>query len=100
MHCDPPTHFERQRPLMSACCVPPGNFAEALPMEMSVRIFGELDTWSLCSASRTCRLWHDIIEESEQLWRSRCLLVGAVCQREVDRDRRAGLSWKVRIFSL
>uniref|UniRef100_A0A3Q3XF53 F-box domain-containing protein n=1 Tax=Mola mola TaxID=94237 RepID=A0A3Q3XF53_MOLML len=93
----PPVHCERRRPLVSARRVPPGNFAEALPTEMSVRIFGELDTESLCSASRTCRLWHDIIEESEQLWRSRCLLVGAVCQREVDRDRRNGLSWKVTL---
>ncbi|CAK6981492.1 F-box only protein 48 [Scomber scombrus] len=75
----------------------PHNFAEALPEEMSVKIFGELDAESLCSASRTCKLWHDIIEESEQLWRSQCLLVRAVCQREVDRDRIDGLSWKVTL---
>lgn len=37
----------------------------------------------------------DIIKESEQLWRKQCLLVRAVCQREVDSDRRDGLSWKV-----
>ncbi|XP_037546063.1 F-box only protein 48 [Nematolebias whitei] len=73
------------------------NFAEMLPTEMSVRIFGELDTESLCSASRTCRLWHHIIEQSEQLWRQQCSLVRAVCQREVDRDRRDGLSWKVTL---
>ncbi|KAF7651779.1 hypothetical protein LDENG_00105810 [Lucifuga dentata] len=66
-----------------------------LPTEMSVKIFNELDAESLCSATRTCKLWHYIIEESEQLWRRRCLLVRAVCQREVDSDRRAGLSWKV-----
>ncbi|XP_029997809.1 F-box only protein 48 [Sphaeramia orbicularis] len=75
----------------------PQNFAETLPTEMSVRIFGELDTESLCSASRTCKLWHDIIEESDQLWRRQCLLVRGVCQREVDRDRRDGLSWKVTL---
>ncbi|CAF92530.1 unnamed protein product [Tetraodon nigroviridis] len=76
-----------------ACCPPlrpdsPQNFAETLPTEMSVHIFGELDAASLCSASQTCRLWHHIIEESEQLWRRQCLLVRAVCQREVDGDRR------------
>ncbi|XP_018540368.1 F-box only protein 48 [Lates calcarifer] len=75
----------------------PQNFAETLPTEMSVKIFGELDTESLCSASRTCKLWHHIIEESEQLWRRQCLLVRAVCQREVDSDRRDGLSWKVTL---
>uniref|UniRef100_A0A668AID0 F-box protein 48 n=2 Tax=Myripristis murdjan TaxID=586833 RepID=A0A668AID0_9TELE len=75
----------------------PGNFAETLPTEMSLKIFGELDTESLCSASRTCKLWHHIIEESEQLWRQQCLLVRAVCQREIDSDRRDGLSWKVTL---
>ncbi|KAM6940260.1 F-box only protein 48 [Xenentodon cancila] len=75
----------------------PHNFAEMLPTEMSVRIFGELDAESLCSASRTCKLWHAIIEQSEQLWRSQCLLVRAVCQREVDRDRSHGFSWKVTV---
>uniref|UniRef100_A0A1A7YFF3 F-box protein 48 n=2 Tax=Iconisemion striatum TaxID=60296 RepID=A0A1A7YFF3_9TELE len=73
------------------------NFAETLPMEMSVKIFGELDAESLCSASRTCRLWRDIIEQSEQLWRQQCLLVRAVCQREVDKDRGDGFSWKVTL---
>ncbi|XP_069578146.1 F-box only protein 48 [Brachyistius frenatus] len=82
---------------MSAAGAPCGNFAETLPTEMSVRIFGELDALSLCSAARTCRLWHDIIEQTEQLWRRQCLLVRAVCQREVDRDRRDGLSWKVTL---
>ncbi|KAM7419917.1 hypothetical protein PAMA_016829 [Pampus argenteus] len=73
------------------------NFAETLPEEMSVKIFGELDPESLCSASRTCKLWHHIIEESEQLWRRQCLLVRAVCQREVDSDRSDGMSWKVTL---
>ena len=88
---------ERRRPsLVSTCDTPdPQNFAETLPTEMSVRIFGELDAESLCSASRTCKLWHHIIEESDQLWRRQCLLVRAVCQREVDSDRKDGLSWKV-----
>ncbi|KAI4832327.1 hypothetical protein KUCAC02_015299, partial [Chaenocephalus aceratus] len=76
---------------------PSSNFAETLPTEMSERIFGELDTESLCSAALTCRLWHDIIEESEQVWRNQCSLVSAVCQREVDSDRRDGLSWKVTL---
>uniref|UniRef100_A0A8D0CVW0 F-box protein 48 n=1 Tax=Sander lucioperca TaxID=283035 RepID=A0A8D0CVW0_SANLU len=74
------------------------NFAEMLPTEMSTKIFGELDAESLCSAARTCRLWHDIIEESEQVWRRQCLPVRAVCQREVDGDRRDGLSWKHRLL--
>lgn len=83
----------KRRPSLSDS--PPHNFAETLPAEMSVKIFGELDAESLCSASCTCKLWHDIIEESDQLWRRQCLLARAVCQREVDRDRTNGLSWKV-----
>ncbi|XP_008314712.1 F-box only protein 48 isoform X2 [Cynoglossus semilaevis] len=73
------------------------NFVETLPTEMSVKIFGELDMPSLCQASQTCRQWRDIIEDSEQLWRQQCLLVRAVCQREVDKDRRDGMSWKVTL---
>lgn len=87
--------FKKRHLLTPASETSHQNFAETLPTEMSVKIFGELDTESLCSASRTCKLWHHIIEESEQLWRTQCLLVRAVCQREVDSDRRDGLSWKV-----
>ncbi|KAF3852667.1 hypothetical protein F7725_006022 [Dissostichus mawsoni] len=100
MHHDPASPSpvflcsKRRASLMSTCDVPPQNFAETLPTEMSERIFGELDTESLCSAALTCRQWHDIIEESEQVWRNQCSLVRAVCQREVDSDRRDGLSWK------
>ncbi|XP_073348240.1 F-box only protein 48 [Pagrus major] len=89
--------YGRRPSLISTCDRPPQNFAETLPPEMSVKIFSELDAESLCSASRTCKLWHHIIEESEQLWRRQCLPVRAVCQREVDSDRRDGLSWKVTL---
>lgn len=85
----------RRPTLISSRDRTPQNFAEALPPEMSVKIFSELDAESLCSASRTCKLWHHIIEENEQLWRRQCLPVRAVCQREVDSDRGDGLSWKV-----
>lgn len=85
----------RRSTLISSRDRTPQNFAEALPPEMSVKIFSELDAESLCSASRTCKLWHHIIEENEQLWRRQCLPVRAVCQREVDSDRGDGLSWKV-----
>nr|XP_046232213.1 F-box only protein 48 [Scatophagus argus]XP_046232221.1 F-box only protein 48 [Scatophagus argus]XP_046232231.1 F-box only protein 48 [Scatophagus argus] len=88
---------DRRPSSMSARHTHPHNFAERLPAEMSVKIFGELDAESLCSASRTCKLWHHIIEESEQLWRRQCLLVRAVCQREVDSDRRDGLSWRLTL---
>ncbi|XP_076004339.1 F-box only protein 48 [Genypterus blacodes] len=73
------------------------NFGETLPIEMSMKIFSELDVESLCSASLTCKLWHLIITQNQQLWRRQCLLVRAICQREVDNDRRDGLSWKVTL---
>lgn len=73
------------------------DFAETLPTEMSVRIFSELDVRSLCRASLTCRHWNDIIEGSDHLWRSHCLTVLAVCQREVNGDRLDECSWKVTL---
>lgn len=71
------------------------NFTEALPAEMSVKIFSELDVKSLCHASLTCKHWNAIIEADEHLWKSHCLSVLSVCHREVDGDRQNGLSWKV-----
>lgn len=65
---------------------------------MSERIFGELDPQSLCSASQTCRLWYRLIQQSQQLWRQQCLLLRPLCQRELDQDRRDGLSWKVSLL--
>ncbi|XP_059187266.1 F-box only protein 48 [Centropristis striata] len=88
---------QRPSPVSPHDAPDPHNFAETLPTEMSVRIFGELDAESLCSAAQTCKLWHHIIEGSDQVWRRQCLLVRAVCQREVDTDRRHGLSWKVTL---
>ncbi|XP_065816629.1 F-box only protein 48 [Labrus bergylta] len=88
---------KKRRATKPTVATPSQNFAETLPTEMSVKIFGELDTESLCSAARTCKRWHRIIEGSEQLWRRQCLLVRAVCQREVDSDRSDGLSWKVTL---
>ncbi|KAL2086535.1 hypothetical protein ACEWY4_017594 [Coilia grayii] len=73
------------------------NFAEALPPEMSLRIFGELDVRSLCQASLTCKRWNRLIEDNDQLWRSHCLTVLAVCRRDVAGDRQEGLSWKVTL---
>ncbi|KAI1896890.1 hypothetical protein AGOR_G00099520 [Albula goreensis] len=71
------------------------NFAETLPTEMSVNIFSKLDIKSLCSAALTCKQWNDIIEKSDNLWRNHCLVVRAVCRKEVDGDRGDGMSWKV-----
>ncbi|XP_019905469.1 F-box only protein 48 [Esox lucius] len=75
----------------------PHNFAKTLPLEMSLRIFSELDIDSLCNASLTCKLWHHIIEGCDHLWRNHCLTVRAVCQQEIDGDRQNGLSWKVTL---
>ncbi|XP_061626118.1 F-box only protein 48 [Phyllopteryx taeniolatus] len=77
---------------LSCCCA--RDFAVTLPPEMSVKIFGELDARSLCRASATCRRWNAIIRDSPQLWRTQCLSIITLCHREVDADRRNGLSWK------
>ncbi|KAK1803023.1 hypothetical protein P4O66_021560 [Electrophorus voltai] len=83
--------------LASVGGVPDGSFVATLPTEMSVRIFGELDVRSLCRASLACRQWNCIIEGTEGLWRSHCLSMLAICHREVDGDRRDGLSWKITL---
>ncbi|XP_037988517.1 F-box only protein 48 isoform X1 [Motacilla alba alba] len=74
-----------------------GDFVSALPPEITSRIFSGLDVESLCHASVTCKGWHRVIESNEQLWRHHCLAVRAVCQREIDCDRRNGYSWKVSL---
>ncbi|XP_061686443.1 F-box only protein 48 isoform X2 [Syngnathoides biaculeatus] len=79
---------------MNLSCRCTRDFAETLPTEMSVKIFGELDARSLCRASATCRRWHAIIQDSPHLWRTQCLSIVTLCQREVDADRRNGFSWK------
>lgn len=88
---------ERSPILTSAKETCPHNFAEIMPTEMSLKIFSELDIDSLCSALLTCKLWHQIIEDSDHLWRNHCLTVQAFCQQKVDGDRQYGLSWKVTL---
>ncbi|XP_062396419.1 F-box only protein 48 [Sardina pilchardus] len=73
------------------------NFTRALPPEMSLRIFSELDVRSLCRASLTCKQWNGLIEGSDSLWRNHCLTVLAVCNKEVTGDLQDGLSWKVTL---
>ncbi|XP_037988518.1 F-box only protein 48 isoform X2 [Motacilla alba alba] len=75
-----------------------GDFVSALPPEITSRIFSGLDVESLCHASVTCKGWHRVIESNEQLWRHHCLAVRAVCQREIDCDRRNGYSWKITLL--
>ena len=72
------------------------DFAESLPWELSQSIFARLDPPSLCCAALTCRRWRSLIQGCDLLWRGGCLEIRAVCQREVDRDRGEGISWKVR----
>ncbi|XP_012684475.1 F-box only protein 48 [Clupea harengus] len=73
------------------------DFTEALPPEMSLKIFGELDVRSLCQAALTSKQWNRLIETNDYLWRNHCLTVLAVCCKEVAGDRQEGLSWKVTL---
>ncbi|CAL8270846.1 F-box only protein 48 [Gadus morhua] len=73
------------------------DFSETLPWEVSQSIFARLDPPSLCCATLTCQRWRSLIQGCDLLWRGGCLEVRAVCQREVDRDRGEGLSWKVTL---
>ncbi|XP_021247932.1 F-box only protein 48 isoform X5 [Numida meleagris] len=71
------------------------DFVALLPPEVSVQIFRALDIRSLCSAAMTCKRWQLAIDGNDWLWKSHCLTVRAVCQREIDGDRGSGYSWKV-----
>uniref|UniRef100_A0A8D0BI70 F-box protein 48 n=1 Tax=Salvator merianae TaxID=96440 RepID=A0A8D0BI70_SALMN len=74
------------------------NFVELFPLEVSLKIFCELDIQSLCNAAMTCQSWNRIIENCDHLWKHHCLTVRAVCQREIDGDRGNGYSWKVTLL--
>lgn len=71
------------------------NFVELLPPEVTFKIFSQLDVWSLCRASVTCRSWNYTIRNSDSLWKPHCLALRAVCQREIDDDVESGYCWKV-----
>ncbi|XP_062303814.1 F-box only protein 48 [Osmerus eperlanus] len=92
------TYFvSEERPTLSFNEETYQNFAETLPTEISLKIFRQLDTHSLCNALLTCKLWYHIIEDSDHIWRDHCLVVRAVCQRQIDGDRQCGMSWKVTL---
>ncbi|KAL4639914.1 F-box only protein 48 [Arapaima gigas] len=83
--------------LISTQETPGRNFAETFPVEVSLKIFSQLDVQSLCVAAMTCKLWYSIINGSDHLWKTHCLMVRALCQRDIDRDRGSGHSWKVTL---
>nr|XP_056712764.1 F-box only protein 48 [Euleptes europaea] len=76
----------------------PKDFVQLLPLEISLKIFSHLDIRSLCNAAMTCRSWNRTLETCDHLWKLHCLTVRALCQREIDRDRGNGYSWKVTLL--
>lgn len=74
------------------------NFVELLPLEVTFKIFSELDIRSLCRASVTCKSWNYAIRNSDSLWKPHCLTVRTVCQREIDGDLERGYSWRVSLI--
>ncbi|XP_053140481.1 F-box only protein 48 isoform X2 [Hemicordylus capensis] len=74
------------------------DFVQLLPLEVSLKIFSELDIQSLCNAAMTCKTWNCTIENCDYLWKHHCLSVRAICQREIDCDRGNGYSWKVTLL--
>ncbi|XP_078412608.1 F-box only protein 48 [Cetorhinus maximus] len=73
------------------------DFAQILPQELTLKIFSELDVRSLSNAAMTCKVWNDLIENSDSLWYNHCLTILAVCKRELQCDRASGHSWKVTL---
>ncbi|XP_032998589.1 F-box only protein 48 [Lacerta agilis] len=74
------------------------DFVQLFPLEVSLKVFSELDIQSLCNATMTCKSWNQTIENCDDLWKHHCLTVRAVCQREIDDDRGNGYSWKVTLL--
>lgn len=74
------------------------NFVKLLPLEVTLKIFSQLDIRSLCRASMTCKSWNYVIRKNDSLWKSHCLTVRAVCQREIDDDLESGYSWRVSLI--
>ncbi|XP_042539023.1 F-box only protein 48 [Dipodomys spectabilis] len=73
------------------------NF-DQLPLEVTLKIFSQLDIQSLCRASVTCREWNDTIQSSDSIWKPHCLSLRTVCQREIDDDLQSGYSWRVTLL--
>ncbi|XP_041068278.1 F-box only protein 48 isoform X2 [Carcharodon carcharias] len=84
--------FTEQKRLQNRC-----DFAQILPQELTLKIFSELDIRSLSNAAMTCKVWNDLIENSDSLWYNHCLTILAVCKRELQCDRASGHSWKVTL---
>ncbi|XP_034364094.1 F-box only protein 48 [Arvicanthis niloticus] len=72
----------------------PSNFVEMLPLEVTSKIFSQLDIRSLCRASRTCTSWNHAIRNNDSLWKPHCLTIRAVCQREIDDGIKKGYTWR------
>ena len=53
------------------------NKVPALPKEMLVRIFKELDYKTVCLARRTCKFWKDVIDKFEILQFASCKFISS-----------------------
>ncbi|XP_012605613.1 F-box only protein 48 [Microcebus murinus] len=74
------------------------NFVEMLPREITIQIFSVLDLGSLCTALLVCKSWYDVIKNSDScLWKPQCLIIRAVCPRDIDNDLKSGFSWRVTL---
>ncbi|CAO2640703.1 F-box only protein 48 [Lemmus lemmus] len=71
------------------------SFVDLLPLEVTRKVFSQLDVQSLCRASETCRSWNRMIRNDDALWKPHCLTARAVCQREIDNDiKHGGYTWR------
>ena len=71
---------------------------DTLPLELCVWIFKELDPHAVQSAILVDKRWHDVVMDSDMLWRQLCRQY--CCQSLVQSDRSLGYNWKVSISSL
>lgn len=74
------------------------SFVDLLPLEVTCKIFSQLDVQSLCRASETCWSWNRTIRNNDALWKAHCLTARAVCPREIDEDIKRGCTWRVTLL--
>ena len=66
----------------------------SLPVEILEQIFLYLDPRSLAACSLTCMRWRNLISQSQCIWKTQCLRLKDSA-KQIKRDRKKGLSWKV-----
>ncbi|XP_072032011.1 F-box only protein 48-like [Amphiura filiformis] len=76
---------------------PSSDFIQLLPPELAMMVLLNLDIPSLCYASQACQDWHNVIQDTEYLWKLLCDH-HCVDAADIAEDRANGYSWKETVM--